>query len=409
MDLSERDMLNYALQNGIIDVNTIRAQVEMDERKRLLKKHNSSVWEGTDGKWRTYFPTEDGGRKLVKRTNEEAIYDAIVDFWRDHEENPQLKDVFKLYNDTRLANGQISAASHLRYEQDFNRFYGPIAKQKIRSFNASDLCDYIEEQEARLNMTARAFSNLKCITKGMFKRAYRKGWIDFRVEEEVLQVIDLSDRAFKKNYKEDFQEVYTEDEFTRYTKFLSETPDIWNLGLLLMFVTGLRGGEIVALSFDDIEDHGDFFVLHVRHTETRYKNTKGKYVYDVKDAPKTDAGIRHAIVPRQFYWIYAELIKHKNDWEYVFSNPADGSRFTTNSLRRRQELNNKKLGIYQKSPHKNRKTYGTIILDNKLDNNLILGQMGHTNISTTERFYHRNMKQLEKKAEIISSIDIFGA
>ena len=84
-------------------------------------------------------------------------------------------------------------------------------------------------------------------------------------------------------------------------------------------------------------------------------------------------------------------------------------RFTTNSLRRRQERNCKKLNTYQKSPHKSRKTYGSILRDNKIDDNLVIQQMGHVDISTTEEYYHRNMKSVERKAEILNEIPIFEA
>ncbi len=69
----------------------------------------------------------------------------------------------------------------------------------------------------------------------------------------------------------------------------------------------------------------------------------------------------------------------------------------------------KKLNIYHKSPHKIRKTYGTILLDNHIDNKLIMGQMGHTDIVCTENHYHRNRKSIDQKSQIISSIPDFMA
>lgn len=63
-----------------------------------------------------------------------------------------------------------------------------------------------------------------------------------------------------------------------------------------------------------------------------------------------------------------------------------------------------KINVYHKSPHKIRKTYGSILLDNHIDNVLIVGQMGHTDIVTTENHYHRNRKTLEKKTKILSGI-----
>lgn len=47
--------------------------------------------------------------------------------------------------------------------------------------------------------------------------------------------------------------------------------------------------------------------------------------------------------------------------------------------------------------------------DNKIDDNLVIQQMGHVDISTTEEYYHRNMKSVERKAEILNEIPIFEA
>ena len=34
MDLSDKEILKFAVENGIIDTNTIRKQIEMNERKK---------------------------------------------------------------------------------------------------------------------------------------------------------------------------------------------------------------------------------------------------------------------------------------------------------------------------------------------------------------------------------------
>lgn len=408
VSMSDTELLKFAIENGMLDTALVQEKIEMQKREEMLKKHPFAIWQGKDGKWRTYLPEKDG-RKLIKRSTEKSICDIVVDYWKAQLENPTLNEAFNMYNDSRLSVNQISQASHLRYIQDFNRFFEPWKKRRIKSITADELCDFMEERAAELDLTSKAFSNFKTITKGLFKRAYRKKWVDFRIEEEVLEVIDLSEKRFRKNQKEDYQEVFSEEEFSEYVNYLSANPDLWNLALLLILVTGLRGGEIVALSYDDIEVREDFFVINVHHTETRYKDGEGKYVYEVKDTPKSEAGIRQAVVPKQFYWIYKELLKNRKGNRYIFTNPNHGNRFTTNSLRRRQERNCKKLKFYQKSPHKGRKTYGSILLDNKLDNNMILQQMGHADISTTENHYHGNMKNIEKKVDIISNIRIFDA
>ena len=82
---------------------------------------------------------------------------------------------------------------------------------------------------------------------------------------------------------------------------------------------------------------------------------------------------------------------------------------TTNCIRRRRERNCKRLGIYKKSPHKIRKTYGSILLDNKVDQRLVVDIMGHADIACTEGYYHRNRKSQNQKLQIISDIPEFQA
>lgn len=74
-------------------------------------------------------------------------------------------------------------------------------------------------------------------------------------------------------------------------------------------------------------------------------------------------------------------------------------------MRRRTERVCDKLGIVRKSPHKVRKTYRSILLDNKLIRDL----MGHTDILCTEGHYHRNRKTIESKSELLNDITGFIA
>lgn len=118
-------------------------------------------------------------------------------------------------------------------------------------------------------------------------------------------------------------------------------------------------------------------------------------------------------------WDYAEVLKNLNkchireirkidpESEFIFVN-SQGDRMTTNCFRNRIKKICKLLEIPPKSPHKVRKTYGSILLDNHVDNKLIMGQMGHTDILCTENYYHRNRRSLESKEKILSAIPEFN-
>ena len=62
MEISENEILKYAVQNDMIDMDIIRLQIEMDERKQLLARHMYDIWQGKDNKFYTYLPDEKKGR-----------------------------------------------------------------------------------------------------------------------------------------------------------------------------------------------------------------------------------------------------------------------------------------------------------------------------------------------------------
>ena len=65
--MDEKELLKYAVENGILDIALVQEQVEMNKREKILKKHPYDIWEGKDGYWRTYIPYKEKGRKLLKK------------------------------------------------------------------------------------------------------------------------------------------------------------------------------------------------------------------------------------------------------------------------------------------------------------------------------------------------------
>lgn len=404
ISMSDAELLKFAIENGMIDTALLQGVIEMQKNNKYLEMHPYKIWHGKDNEWHTYLPDEEKERVPRHRKTEKEIQDVIIEYWKEKESNPTLQEVFDEYNNRRLDLKKISAATHVRERQDFDRFYCEWKNRGIKDIREEEIVDFLEEQVAKHNLTAKAYSNLKGLTKRMFKRARKRKLIVFCIEN-VFNETDMSEVDFRKTIKEDNQEVFTETDYPIMMDYLETHIDIWNIGIILMFVTGIRVGELVSLSYSDFEEHGNFFSIKIRHTETRYQNENGEWVYEIKDTPKTDAGIRNAVIPMQYSWIYDELKRINPDGEYVFMR--NGKRMTTNTIRRRMKRICEKLNIYQKSPHKARKTYGSILIDNKLDERLIIGQMGHTNISCTENHYHRNRKTLETKAGILSNIREF--
>lgn len=92
--------------------------------------------------------------------------------------------------------------------------------------------------------------------------------------------------------------------------------------------------------------------------------------------------------------------------EYIFMD--QGHRLTASAIRSKLYRICKKIGVERKSPHKLRKTYLSILLDEKCDQRLVTDQAGHVSINTSEANYHYNRKNAGKKIALLSNIDAFN-
>ena len=193
--------------------------------------------------------------------------------------------------------------------------------------------------------------------------------------------------------------VFSDEEFKKINQYIvTKNPDIKNLGILLVFYTGMRPGELAALQWTDIDDN----IIHIQKMEERYERDDGTYCVQVRDFPKTETGIRHIIIPSNAIWIIKSIRRLNPFGTYIFEQK--GKRITVASFDRRIRTLCKNVGITEKSINKIRKTYATILLDEGIDESIIISQMGHTDIETTKRFYYKDRNTMEHKRQVIDRV-----
>lgn len=92
-----------------------------------------------------------------------------------------------------------------------------------------------------------------------------------------------------------------------------ESPNIANLAVLVAAYTGMRAGEVVALKWEDIAEK----YIYVHRTQIRYRQD-GKDVYEVRDFPKTEAGIRKIVIVENLKPVLKRLRLLNPFSEYAF-------------------------------------------------------------------------------------------
>lgn len=396
---NKSELLKFALDNGMIDLSYVQEQIEMNKRKELLKKHPYKIWEGKDGKWYTYLPDEERGRVLKKKKSQEEIENLLISYYKEQSKNPTIKDIFNEWILEKLEYNEISKPTYDRYKIDFNRYFmsdNMFGERRIKTITPDDIERFIKKTIVDQNLTAKSYGNLRILIYGIFKKC--KNCVGFSITQ-VVGDMQISKKIFKKTIKENSFEVFNEEELNRISSYLTAHVDIINLGILLMFSSGMRIGELCTLKSSDIESN----IIKVRRTETIYRDEDGKQVYDVKEFPKTEAGVRDIIIPTNDMWILERIYCINPSGEYLFEK--NSQRLKALFFRKRLYSVCNQCGIIPKSPHKIRKTYGSILLDNGVDKRFILEQMGHTDIICTENHYHRGRKSIDKKTEIVNDID----
>lgn len=404
MDLSnninlsdERELLQFALEKRIIDVESIKDVVADMNKKEILAQHSQTIWKGSDGNWHTHIILEDGKRVVRHRKTREELENYLVDYYKKLEEAVYIKDVFWKWMNEKLDYGEIKKQSYDKYCAEFKRFFPndcSICSKKFKNITEDDLEHFIKTTIRDLQLTRKAYSGLVTLLNGIFKYGKKMGCTTISISTFIKDLY-LPKNIFKKNFKDKKKEVFMEDEIPVIIGYLKENPDIWNLALLLQFETGARIGEIATLKKEDIKKHS----VLIRRTEVKIK-VDDKWKLVVSELPKTDAGYREIILPPSADWTISKILEINPNGEFLFMDK--GKRIRENTYNKRLNLICEKLNLAHRTTHKIRKTYGTTLLDSDVNDSFVAEQMGHTDVTTTRKLYYYSNKSYQTKLNQIS-------
>lgn len=395
------DILQYAIDNGMIDLSSVQEEMEKKNREHYLSLHPYKIWEGSNGKWYTYLPDDKKGRVQKQRSSKDDLEDMIAEYYKSHQDEPTIKTVFGDWINEKLEFKEISKGTYDRYYNDYKRFFEntDFAKEKLRSITEDDLETFIRKTIVEHDLTQKAFSNFRTLIFGIFKYAKKKKCTDISISA-FMGDLELSKNVFKRIAKKKEEQIYLEDEIPLVVEYLKANPTPLNLGILLAFQTGIRTGELAALKPTDVIKK----TIHIQRQEIKYKHPEtNRCVREIKEYPKTDAGNRYIIITDSAI----ETINMLKEYGGEYLVEANGKRILTNSYNDGIRRMCKELKIKPKSMHKIRRTYGTTLIDANVNESIIMEQMGHSDITTTKKFYYySNKSQKTKEKQIEKAINI---
>lgn len=178
---------------------------------------------------------------------------------------------------------------------------------------------------------------------------------------------------------------------------LSETDET-KLGIYISLYTGLRIGEICALTWDDVDLANR--IIHVRHTVVRIRCEEDGTVItkNIIDEPKTKSSLRSVPICSKL-WAILSAFAPRASSRYVVSTNAAFVSPRTFAYRYSRVL--KTAGIPHINYHALRHTFATRCIEAGVDIKSLSEILGHSDVSITLNIYvHSSMElkrmQLEK-------------
>lgn len=176
---------------------------------------------------------------------------------------------------------------------------------------------------------------------------------------------------------------------------ISHTKKSKYFGIILCLYTGLRIGELLALTWDDI----DFQMGTLSITKTCRDGNKNNKHIRIIDTPKTESSKRKIPLSKIILQKLTSL-KQKSQCDFII---ADGNKpVFVRSFQRTFKLFLKKLNVPHKGFHSLRHTFATRALECGMDVKTLSELLGHKNATITLNRYAHSL--WEHKSQMMNKL-----
>lgn len=344
------------------------------------------------GKWfaKFYYTDWQGNNKQKWKRGFATKKEALIferEFLEKQSANPNMtfQALYEIYMDDMTGRLKDSTIQHKRniYETKILPFFGKLPLNEIK---ATD----IRRWQTQMMRDAHGYKDtyLKSINNQMSCiMNYAKRFYDLNTDP-----CGKAGSMGKSNADE--MEFWTLDEYLAFREGIKD-KQISYLCFEVLYWTGIREGELLALTFEDI----NFAEKHIRINKT-YARSKGK---DVITTPKTKKSKRNVPVP-DF------LLQELGDYMNAMYMPELKNRlfpFTKSYLAHEMERGCKATGVKKIRIHDIRHSHASLLINQGCDALVLADRLGHEKVSTTLNTYSHLFPH--KQQELVNNLENLGA
>lgn len=325
---------------------SVYVELNNGERKRVMKRG---------------FKTQ----QEAKKAEAEIIFNATI----ENPDNPLFNDLIKEYMKWYEKRRKESTVYNLK--GTVRRYIEPFFEGKhIQDIKKRDIMKFHDDLLDKLSVTTAksVHKNLSAILNYAIQMEY----INVNVAREVGNIDAKEDKKI---------DYWTLEAFKRFLKAVDN--DRYYTLFMVLFYSGARIGEVLALTWEDIN-----FDKNVIDINKRYYKTK-------IDTPKNESSVRKIKLPNHTMNLLRQLKlkeKHKKEDYFIFGSfykPLNQSTVTQQFYKYIDYFKdeNGKRTIKKIRLHDFRHSHASYLINKGYDIQIISKRLGHNKISTTYDIY----------------------
>ena len=340
---------------------------------------------------RTYVTNENGQKKQITRHNKNWI--GRDGYWLAYQEESKLKskiatsndqltlkEIAKSYLNELSSNSKIGTIK--KHTDNINKYILPYFENiKVNNITNKSILEWkqkIEENNYSLNFKKGIFVS--------FSALLNHGCKYYGFESNPAR--NVGNFKAKKGHKKKIINIMSEEQFNQFKNF--EDNLLYKNLFNILFYTGMRRGEFLALTWNDIDFESNTIQIN--------KTLNPKLIDSNDNSPKTDKSNRTIKMAKTV----------RKSFEYIKSNKYDcpSSFATLSTMKRHCDNNCLKIGIENFRIHDFRHSFASMCIDKNIPINIISDYLGHENVSTTwDTYGHLYKNSQDKLIELLDKQD----
>lgn len=377
----------------------------MPRRGENIYKRKDGRWEGryikghSCGKTqygyvyaRTYAETK---QKLIEHASGESSSSQSLSQLAKQRGQPTFDEISSEW--LASVESQIKESTYIKYANSLKSYLCPAFSSKaIESISRSDVSTLCVELSEHGGLGSRGLSP-KTITDSL---SILRSIFNYATDEKGITVANISGISIKAAHET--MRILSMSEQEKLERVLREDLNLCNLGILLCLYTGIRIGEVCALTWKNVISEEQ--ILYVNKTMQRLQQLNGseQKTRIVISSPKSECSIRRIPLPESIYQLLQS--NRSSDDSYILTgrnNKFVEPRTMENRFKKVLRL----ADIEDTNFHTLRHTFATRCVELGFDIKSLSEILGHASVNITlNRYVHPSMELKQKNMNMLSDL-----